>query len=71
MFSNSKKPLDIYDDVDLPKKYRFTRITRLALVSEVEGPMQLLNRKGRFDLVMQVLLAMRFYATGFFFKIKF
>ena len=66
IFRDRTNPLDVYDDVALIQKYRFTRIQILELVDEVEGALQLANRQGMFSPVMQVLLALRFYASGSF-----
>ena len=65
VFRDRTKPLDIYDDTDMFKKYRFTRAGVQTLIDRLGG--QLEHQTQRNHAVppsLQVFIALRFYATG-------
>ena len=60
-------PLQIYDDVDLVAKYRFRRADITLIINQIEGDLQHgSNRNGALSPTMQLLVALRFYASGSF-----
>ncbi|XP_025106067.1 putative nuclease HARBI1 [Pomacea canaliculata] len=66
VFRDRNHPLDRYNDEELYKKFRFTRLHILQLTDEIAAAVELSNRRGALSPVLQVLLALRFYATGSF-----
>ena len=67
LFRDRINPLEKFDDVELYNKFRFRRIHILAIVDELRGARELpLTRQGTVPPVLQVCVALRFYATGCF-----
>lgn len=66
VFRDRTNPLDNYDCVDLYKRYRFRRQDILDIVDEVSGDIEVANRGFSVPAVLQVLTALRFFATGSF-----
>ena len=57
--------LEIYNDEQIYTKFRFYRHLILQLTDEVGNEMEfVLSRKGSLTPILQVLLTLRFYATG-------
>ena len=67
IFRDRTSPFDIYDDVELFARFRFWREDIATLVDlfgdELEHP---LPRGGSLPPLMQVLVALRFFASGAF-----
>ena len=67
IFRDRSNPLDIYTDEELFSRFRFPRYELLALIDEfaqeLEFPTQ---RKGSLSAGMQIMIALRFLATGSF-----
>ena len=67
VFRDRKNPLDFLNDEDLYKAFRFHRNELLALCDELSADIEYIsNRRGALLPVMQLLIALRFYATGTF-----
>ena len=66
VFRDRSNPFERYDDVELYRKFRFRREDILAITEEVEADITLINRRGTMPPLLQVLTALRFYATGSF-----
>ena len=60
-------PLDIYDDNDLFKRFRFPRSELLYVIDQFGNELGYeFDRKGSLPPAMQILIALRFYASGSF-----
>ena len=67
IFRDRTHPLEIYTDNKVFKKFRFHRHAMLELTESVEDEIiDVLLRKGALTPLLQVLLTLRFYATGTF-----
>lgn len=67
VFRDRTHPLEEFNDVKVFKKFRFHRQAILDLCDSVQDDLEyVLPRKGSLTPVLQVLLALRFYATGAF-----
>lgn len=67
IFRDRTQPLEVFSDTKLFKKFRFHRQAILDLVDSVSDDLEYpLPRTGSLPPVLQVLLALRFYATGSF-----
>jgi hypothetical protein len=67
VFRDRVNPLEDYNDVKLYKKFRFTRNDILELTDMVRDAIRYgAERKGSLTPVLQVMLTLRFYATGTF-----
>ena len=67
IFRDRTHPLEIYDDITLVKKFRLHRQAILDITDSVCNELEYaLPRKGSLSPVLQVLLTLRFYATGAF-----
>ena len=65
VFRDRRNPLDAYDDVQLYKKYRFTRLGCLDIINRIEAELRHPTRRNHaIPASLQVFIAMRFYATG-------
>ena len=65
VFRDRKNPLDEYDDVEMYKKYRFTRFGSLHIIDRVEAHLHHpTQRNHALPASLQVFIALRFYATG-------
>jgi len=58
--------MERYDDIEFYTRFRFHRVDILTLVEEVAEELQLQNRTGALPPILQVLLTLRFYASGSF-----
>ena len=59
--------MDFYDDTELHSKFRFHGAEILAIVDEVRDAVEHpATRHGSLPALLQVLVALRFYATGRF-----
>ena len=60
-------PLELYDDVDLVKRFRFRRRDIEFILHEIEGELQHRSeRNSALPPSLQLLLALRFFASGSF-----
>ena len=67
VFRDHLNPLDTYDDVQLFERFRFRRADLFRIVDEVRGDLQFgYRRKGFLSPELQVLVALRFFASGSF-----
>ena len=65
VFRDRSHPLEIYSDEKVFKKFRFRRHEILELTNRVrDGLVFHVQRKGALTPLLQVLLGLRFYATG-------
>lgn len=65
IFRDRTNPLEIYDDEKVLKRFRLPRVVIYELTNEVMEELQYtLPRKGCLSAVMQVCLALRYYASG-------
>ena len=64
-FCDRTQPLEIYDDVDMFKKYCFTRAGVISLIDRLGGQLEHQTRRNHaVPPSLQVFVALRFYATG-------
>lgn len=62
-----RNPLDMYDDVELHERFRFRRHSLLELIDELRNDLQYdTNRNAALSPELQVLIALRFFASGCF-----
>ena len=67
VYRNRFNALQQYDDVDLHSRFRFRRADILQIVDLLTNDLQFVyNRTGSLSPEMQVLLALRLFATGTF-----
>ena len=66
IFRDRTNPLDRFDDLELFRKFRFRRADILQMTDELKDQLEHPNRKGALPPVLQVLLTLRFYASGSF-----
>ena len=65
VFRDRFNPLEEYDDVELFQRFRFRRVDIHHIANLLREELQFgYNRKGSLSPEMQVLIALRFYATG-------
>lgn len=67
VFRDRNNPIDLYNDQELVERLRFPRETILMLVGKLEETIQpTTERNHSIPAVLQVCVALRFYATGSF-----
>ena len=67
IFRDRTNPLEIYDDVELHAKFRFRRIHILSILDDFRDAIEYpVTRQGSLSALLQVLIALRFFATGCF-----
>ena len=66
VFRDRTNPLDIFDDVDLHKRYRFTRDGILFLIDNLNGLEPTTARSCAVPKHLKVCIGLRFFATGAF-----
>ena len=67
VFRDHNYPIDIYDDVELYERFRFRRDDILDIVDDIRYDVEYpVTRQGSLPAVLQLLIALRFYATGCF-----
>ena len=66
IFRDRTNPFDEFDDVELYKKFRFRREDIITITAEIADDIEHVNRQGSLPTLLQVLTALRFYATGSF-----
>lgn len=67
VFRDRTHPLEVFDDIEVYRKFRFRREDIIELTDELTNDIAYgLQRKGALTPVLQVLLSLRFYATGTF-----
>ena len=67
VFRDRNNPIDIYDDVELYERFRFRRDDILDIVDDIRDDLEYpATRQGSLPVVLQLLIALRFYATGCF-----
>ena len=65
VFRDRTQPLDLYDDVEMLKKYRFTRAGVMEIIDSLGGQLEHpTNRNHAVPPSLQIFVALRFYATG-------
>ena len=66
IFRDRRHPFEVFDDVELYNKFRFRRHDIIALTDEVGETLELATRLGTVPPLLQVCVALRFYASGSF-----
>lgn len=67
IFRDRTNPLDMYDDFELYDRFRFRRRELIEIIEEFSGPLEYLaTRQGSLPASLQILIAIRFFATGSF-----
>lgn len=67
VFRDRLNPLDMYNDDELFRRFRFPRRELLELIDTFTEDLEYaFDRKGGLSASMQMLIALRFYATGSF-----
>ncbi len=68
VFRDRKSPLDEFNDIEMYKKYRFTRLGCMHVIDRIEGGLQPQTRRNHaLPSSLQVFIALRLYATRFLF----
>lgn len=69
IFRDHQNPLEVFDDDQVYRKFRFRREDILHITNEIEHHIDFpLPRKGSLTPLLKVLLTLRFYATGTFYN---
>lgn len=66
IFRDRTNPFDKFDDVELFTKFRFRRHDILAITDDLHVDIDIPTRKGSLTPLLQVMVALRFYACGCF-----
>ena len=67
VFRDRLNPLDVYDDVDILRRYRFTRPVLLEVIDLLEDDISPFTRRSHaVPATLQVCCALRYFATGTF-----
>lgn len=66
IFRDRSNPFDKFDDVELFRKFRFRRMDIIAITDSIQDELAHPNRRGALTPLLQVLVALRFYASGTF-----
>eukprot|EP00745_Piridium_sociabile_P040213 TRINITY_DN76783_c0_g1_i1.p1 TRINITY_DN76783_c0_g1~~TRINITY_DN76783_c0_g1_i1.p1 ORF type:complete len:157 (+),score=10.77 TRINITY_DN76783_c0_g1_i1:254-724(+) len=66
IFRDRTHPFEVFDDVELVRKFRFRRREILDLTNLIEHDITLTNRKGTLTPLLQVLVTLRYYASSSF-----
>lgn len=67
LLRNRSNPFEIFDDFDFKARFRFNKVTVMALLHKFGHHLEPLNRRNRpISSINQLLIALRFYATGSF-----
>ena len=67
IFRDRLNPLDAFDDVDLYNRYRFDQESKMWNVDLLQAQIEHVTRRNHaLSPTLQVLAALRFYATGSF-----
>lgn len=66
IFRDHTQPLETFDDEEIYRKFRLPRDVIMQLTDELTDQIQHANRLGSLPPLMQVLLTLRFYASGAF-----
>ena len=64
IFRDRINPLDSYDDIDFQKRYRLSRQTTLHVIDILQDDIAPAFGNRSIPSQLQVLIALRFYATG-------
>lgn len=65
VFRGRSNPLDLYDDVDMFKKYRFNRAGVIFLMTELQNNLEHATKWSKaLPASLQLFVALRFFATG-------
>lgn len=65
IFRDRSQPLELYDDVDMFKRYRFNRAGVIFLIDRLGRHLEHATRRNHaVPANLQVFIALRFYATG-------
>ena len=64
IFRDRSHPFETFNDEQLFKYFRFRRPGILAITDSIRGKIELPNRRGALTPLLQVMVALRFYASG-------
>ena len=65
VFRDRSNPLDLYDDVDMFKKYRFNRAGVIFLITKLQNNREYATKRNKaLPASLQLFVALRFFATG-------
>lgn len=65
IFRDRTQPLEIYSDIELYQRYRFTRLGCLSIIDRLQAQLEHpTNRSRALSPSSQVFIALRFYASG-------
>ena len=65
VFRDRSNPLDMYDDIEMFKKYRFRREGAMFIIDLIEESLQPATQRSQaLPASLQVFIALHFYATG-------
>lgn len=67
IFRDRSNPFDLYNEAEFKCRYRFSRNTVMLLLNHIENNLvSITDRNHPIDPMNQLLIALRFYATGTF-----
>lgn len=67
VFRDRRNPLDSFDDNELYDSFRFYRHEIFELADEISPVIEHASRQGSLPPAMQLMIALRYYASGTFF----
>ena len=66
IFRDRSQPFDAWDDDKQFSKFRFRRQDILSITDDIEGDADIAHRTGSLSPLLQVLVTLRYYASGSF-----
>ena len=66
IFRDRSHPFDAWDDDKLFRKFRFRRQDIISITDDIEGDIDIAHRTGSLSPLLQVLVTLRYYASGSF-----
>ena len=66
IFRDRTHPFEAFDDEKLFRKFRFRRHDIIGITDDIERDINIANRSGSLTPLLQVLVTLRYYASGSF-----
>ena len=66
IFRDRTNPFDVFTDDEIFRKFRFHRQEIIVITDSIAGEIEISSRRGTLPPLFQVLISLRFYASGSF-----